>query len=152
MEKTSSNIEMDANLKQLEDDYIEALNANESSTIEDFIQQFLYDSWEYNQSNLEMIKSVMSRYTKGEISKSTYSESFSRMVNHLQKKLSELDVNNDFPLIHSGLGASVLVSFVDGLVIQFYAGVYSIEELNQFTPHYKNVLLNALKTPIIERE
>ena len=90
MKKTSSNTEMDADLKQLEDDYIEALDANESSTVEDFIQQFLNASWEYNQSNLEMIKSVMSRYTKGEISKATFSESFSRMVNHLQKKLSEI--------------------------------------------------------------
>ncbi|EDL65612.1 hypothetical protein [Bacillus sp. SG-1] len=146
MEKTSSYTEMDANLKQLEDDYIEALDANGSRSVEDFIQKFLNDSWEYNQSNLEMIKSVMSRYTKGEISKSTFSESFSRMVNHLQKKLSVLDENNDFPLLHTSLGASVLVSFVDGLVIQYYAGVYSVEDLRQLTPHLKSVILNALST------
>ncbi|WP_409254071.1 hypothetical protein V1502_09285 [Bacillus sp. SCS-153A] len=150
MNKQVSNTDIDDLLKRLEDDYIKALDSNECSTVEGFIQQFLDDSWEYNQSNIDMITSVMSRYTKGELKKTTFSESFSRMVNHLQKKLSKLDADKEYPLIHSDLGASVLVSFVDGLVIQYYIGVYSAGDLKKLSSQLKQVVLNALKTPIMD--
>lgn len=135
---------MDSGLKKLEDDYIRALNINESSTIEQFIQTFLYDSWDYNEQNIELIKTVMGRYSRGEIHQTTFSLSFDRMVNHLQKRLSEVDRNLDYPIVHSKIGASILVSFVDGFIIQYFAGIYSVDDLRKLTPKLKESILNAL--------
>ncbi|RBP03436.1 hypothetical protein [Rossellomorea aquimaris] len=135
---------IDSGLKKLEEDYIRALNLNESSTIEEFIQTFLYDSWDYNEQNMEMIASVMGRYSRGEINQTTFGPSFDRMVNHLRGKLSKVDSQHDYPMIHSKMGASILVSLVDGLVIQYFAGVYSMDELRKLTPQLKRSVLNAL--------
>lgn len=146
MEHRISHEDMDRILKQLEDDYVRALKENSSSTVEDFIEQFLYDSWEYNDRNIDLIKAVMSRYTQGEIYRTTFSGAFNEMVDHLQGKLTELDKEGRYPMIHTSYGASFLVSFVDGLVIQYFTGIYSVEDLKDLTPQLKKVILNALTT------
>ncbi|BCB02678.1 hypothetical protein [Bacillus sp. KH172YL63] len=138
---------MDKNLKKLEDDYIEALDSNGSSTVEEFIDSFLYDSWDYNEQNMDLITTVMSRYSRGEITTPTFRDSFNRMVEHLQHQLAALDHTHDYPLLHSKHGASILVSMVDGLVVQYFLGVYSADALRDMTPTLKEVILNALKTP-----
>ncbi|UOQ45462.1 hypothetical protein MUN89_05810 [Halobacillus salinarum] len=145
MEHRISHKEMDGALKQLEDDYVQAVKSNESTTVEDFIEQFLYDSWTYNDQNLEYLKRVLERYTSGDIYPRTFIGAFNEMVDHLQVKLEQLDQNNDYPALHSKHGASLLVAFVDGLVIQYYVGVYSVEQLREMTPYLKIVILQALK-------
>ncbi len=40
----------------------------------------------------------------------------------------------------------MLVAFVDGLVIQYYIGVYEVAQLREMTPYLKRVLLQALRT------
>ncbi len=144
MEQRITHEDMDSILKKLEDDYIEALDNNKCTTVEDFVEQFLTDSWDYNHQNMKLIKSVMSRYTQGEIYQYKFSGAFNEMVDHLQKKLADLDKVNTYPLVHSPLGASVLVAFVDGLVIQLFAGVYELEDLRKQTPALKSVILKAL--------
>lgn len=137
---------MDEGLKQLEDDYVKAVKGNESTDVEGFIEQFLYDSWTYNDQNMEMIKNVMSRYTSGEIYQETFSESFSYMVDHLKKRLEQLDHDMTYPVLHSKDGTSMLVAIVDGLVLQYYIGTYDKDQLRGMTPYLKRVILQAMKT------
>ncbi|KHE67880.1 hypothetical protein [Halobacillus sp. BBL2006] len=146
MEHRISHEEMDTILKQLEDDYVKAVKGNSSRNVEDFIEQFLYDSWDYNDQNIDLIKAVMSRYTQGEIYETTFSGAFNEMVDHLQEKLQQLDEEEIYPMIHTPWGGSFLVSFVDGLVIQYFTGIYSVEDLRKLTPQLKEVILNALCT------
>ncbi|SDW00091.1 hypothetical protein SAMN05421781_0041 [Marinococcus luteus] len=141
----SNNHDMDELLQQLEEDYVQAVKSNESKNIEDFVEQFLYDSWAYNENNIENIKSVLSRYTRNEIYRATFSGSFNEMVEHLQQKLKQLDQSGKYPVVHTNNGASVLVAFVDGLVIQYYVGIYSVSQLRSMTPFFKRLILEALK-------
>ncbi|MEJ9306757.1 hypothetical protein ABEW33_27880 [Priestia megaterium] len=137
---------MDELLEKLEDDYVKAVKNNESKSIEEFIEQFLYDSWTYNEQNMQNIKIVLSRYTSGEIYQGTLSESFNIMVDHLRVKLEQLDQEMHYPVLHSKHGASLLVAFVDGIVLQYYIGTYSADKLRELTPYLKNIILQALKT------
>ncbi|GGF20135.1 hypothetical protein GCM10010954_18620 [Halobacillus andaensis] len=148
MSHTPSKQEMDKILKKLEEDYIQSLDENEASTVEEFVEQFLYDSWQYNDRNIDLIKVVMSRYTQGGIYQSTFAGSFTGMVDHLQEKLSSLDTDNRYPALHNRFGASLLVSFVDGFIIQYYAGMYKVEDLRASTPKLKAAILQALSTSI----
>ncbi|SIS46271.1 hypothetical protein [Salimicrobium flavidum] len=94
---------------------------------------------------IENIKLVFSRYVEGDINVRTFGGAFNEMVDHLQRKLENLDQNGDYPGIHSGEGASLLVAFVDGLIVQYYTGAHDIEALNDKTPFLKSVLLNSLQ-------
>ncbi|MED1602831.1 hypothetical protein [Alkalihalophilus marmarensis] len=146
MERRDSQQGMDKLLRQLESDYIEAVKDNENTTVEGFIEQFLYDSWDYNDKNLEDIKSVLGRYSDGEIYQGTFSKSFTEMLKHLKMKLQQLDSGMEYPVLHTNNGASLLVAFVDGLVIQYYVGIYNVEKLREMTSYIKSVILHALKT------
>jgi hypothetical protein len=138
--------DMDEALKRLEDDYVKAVKENDSTNVEDFVERFLYDSWEYNDQNIEMIKSVLGRYSSGSISQGTFRSSFNYMTKELQVKLRQLDHDMDYPVLHSKDGASMLVAFVDGLVLQFYIGTYDVDDLRGMTPYLKRVILQMLKT------
>ncbi|WP_066173598.1 hypothetical protein [Bacillus marinisedimentorum] len=135
-------------LSQLEDDYVQAVKGNESVTVEDFIEQFLYDSWEYNVRNMDKLKRVLTRYESGDIDQGSFTKSFKKMVGHLQVKLAELDQDKAYPVLHSNHGASLLVAFVDGLIVQHYAGVYDADQLRDMTPYLQRVILGALKTEV----
>ncbi|SDZ77136.1 hypothetical protein SAMN05421743_101140 [Thalassobacillus cyri] len=148
MEHRISHKGMDELLKQLEDDYVKAVKDNESTTVEGFIEKFLYDSWDYNEQNIDKIKSVLSRYKSGEIYQRIFSSAFKEMVDHLQVKLEHLDQDKVYPVLHSNQGASLLVAFVDGLVIQYYLGVYDADQLREMTPYVKRVILQALRTEV----
>ncbi|WEG17310.1 hypothetical protein PQ478_02065 [Alkalihalophilus pseudofirmus] len=145
MERRDSQQGMDKLLRQLESDYIKAVKDNENTTVEGFIEQFLYDSWDYNDKNLEDIKSVLGRYSDGEIYQGTFSKSFTEMLKHLKMKLQQLDSAMEYPVLHTNNGASLLVAFVDGLVIQYYVGIYNVEKLREMTSYIKSVILHALK-------
>ncbi|WP_252315760.1 hypothetical protein [Sinobaca sp. H24] len=137
---------MDEILKKLEDDYIKAVKENESRSVEGFVEQFLYDSWTYNDENLQNIKTVLSRYSTGEVYSTTFIGAFNEMVDHLRLKLQELDAEKAYPALHHQHGASFLVAFVDGMVIQYFIGVYTVEQLREMTPYLKQVILQALRT------
>lgn len=124
-------------LNELEKDYIASVKENTSETIEDFIESFLYNSWEYNEQKIKKIQTVFSRYSSGELSKETVSSSFNRMLNCLEQKLKELDKDKNYPIIHTGKGASLIVSLVDGLIVQYFLGVYTIDRLQDLTPQLK---------------
>jgi hypothetical protein len=138
----------DEALKRLEEDYVKAVNENESTNVEDFIEQFLYDSWEYNDQNIDMIKSVLGRYSSGRISQGTFRSSFNYMTEELHIKLRELDQEKIYPVLQSKDGASMLVAFVDGLVLQYYIGTYDVDDLKGMTPYLKRVILQMLKTEV----
>jgi hypothetical protein len=140
--------DMDEALKRLEDDYVKAVKENNSTNVEYFIEQFLYDSWEYNDQNIEMIKSVLGRYSSGRISQGTFRSSFNYMTEELQVKLRQLDHDKVYPVLHSKDGASMLVAFVDGLVLQYYIGTYDVDDLRGMTPYLKRVILQMLKTEV----
>ncbi|WP_281974428.1 hypothetical protein [Halobacillus litoralis] len=146
MKHRISHDQMDKTLKQLEDDYIKAVKDNKNTTIDGFVEQFLYDSWNYNYENLELIQAVLRKYAQGDISKTIFQGAFNEMTDHLQGKLRELDPDQLYPLVHQPIGASILVSCVDGMIIQYFTNVYSIEDLNEMTPQIKRMLLNALGT------
>lgn len=137
---------MDEILKKLEEDYIKAVKENESRSVEEFVEQFLYDSWTYNDENLQNIKTVLSRYSTGEVYSTTFIGTFNEMVDHLRVKLQELDPEQAYPALHHQHGASILVAFVDGMVIQYFIGVYTVEQLREMTPYLKQVILQALRT------
>ncbi|EGA88342.1 hypothetical protein GPDM_15819 [Planococcus donghaensis MPA1U2] len=137
---------MDKALKELEQDYLDAVDNNSSSTVEAFVETFLYDSWSYNEQNLDRIKTVMSRYSQEQINAQTFSSSFSRMVDKVQGKLEELDMDKQYPVIQDGQGASLLIAIVDGLVIQYFAGTYPTDELEKRTPYFTRFITQALKT------
>lgn len=136
---------MDEALKKLEEDYLDAVENNDSASVEEFIEAFLYDSWSYNERNLATIKTAMSRYSQQQIDVDTFSNSFKRMVDRVQEKLQELDGQSHYPVIQDGRGASLLIAFVDGLVIQYFAGTYTIEQLEKDTPYLMRAILQLLK-------
>ena len=146
MEHRISHDNLDEDLKRLEDDYVEAVRNNNSKTVEGFVEKFMYDSWDYNEQNIDLIQSVLRRYAKGEIHKTSFQGAFNEMVDYVHEKLVELDAEGQFPVIHQPNGASILVSLVDGLVIQYYTNVYSVEYLKEMTPQLVQMILNALKT------
>lgn len=148
MEHRIAHDNMDETLKKLENDYVKAVRDNEHQTVEGFIEQFLYDSWEYNDQNIDMIQSAMKKYAQGKIEKSTFQGAFNEMVDHLYDRLEELDEDKRYPMLHQPTGASILVALVDGLVIQYFTNVYSVEDLQSLTPHLKETILNALKTKV----
>ncbi|OJF92768.1 hypothetical protein [Alkalibacterium sp. 20] len=139
---------MDGLLKQLEDDYIKSVKENESSNVEAFIESFLYASWIYNEQHMEEITTVLSRYSKEEITKSTMSGAFSEMIDQLRLKLQQLDKEKEYPLLHSDHGSNLIVALVDGLMVQYFVGVYDVERLRELTPFLKKVTLNTLRTEV----
>ncbi|WP_244199342.1 hypothetical protein [Halobacillus trueperi] len=146
MEHRISHRNMDELLKGLEDDYVKAVRGNKAKSVDAFVEQFLYDSWDYNDQNIETIKAVMSRYTQGEIYETTFSGAFNEMVDHVQEKLEELDSYKEYPVIQDGQGASILIAFVDGLVIQYFTGCCTVDQLKGLVPQHKKILLQALRT------
>ncbi|MYL19529.1 hypothetical protein GLW04_06465 [Halobacillus litoralis] len=144
MENRISHQNMDELLEKLEDDYLSALKHNDSKSVDEFIDQFLYDSWEYNDRNMEDIKEVMGRYTEGGIKVRTFSGAFNEMVDYLKETLESLDPSGEYPLLHTPYGASALVAFVDGLIIQYFTGVYTVDDLKEITPGLKQMLLTTL--------
>ncbi|WP_175987447.1 hypothetical protein [Bacillus sp. Marseille-Q1617] len=148
MTQQKSHQDIDERLKRLEEDYVKAVKENDSTNIEDFIEQFLYDSWEYNDRNIDRIKSVLSRYSSGRISQGTFHSSFNYMTEELHVKLRQLDQEKVYPVLHSKDGASMLVAFVDGLVLQYYIGIYDVDGLRGMTPYIKRVILQMLKTEV----
>lgn len=133
-------------LKKLESDYIQSVKENDSADVETFLESFLLSSWDYNEQNMNDIKAVFSSYEKDIVSKPTFRRLFNEMVKHLHIKLEELDKNGDYPLLHTQDGAAIIVSLVDGLVVQYYISVYDVENLKEMTPHLTRVILQALKT------
>ncbi|WP_347861882.1 hypothetical protein U0355_01325 [Salimicrobium sp. PL1-032A] len=146
MEHRISHRNMDELLKGLEDDYVQAIKGNDAANVETFVEQFLYDSWNYNDQNIETIKTVMSRYSKGEIYETTFSGAFNEMVDHVQDKLEELDASKEYPVIQEGQGASTLIAFVNGLVVQYFTGCCTADDLRNRVPRHKKILLHALGT------
>lgn len=146
MNRLKSRRNIDELLKGLEDDYITAVSENEAPSVEAFVEQFLYDSWNYNEQNIETIKTVMSRYSQGKIPETIFSESFNKMTSQVQKKMENLDADKEYPVIHDGRGASILIAFIDGLVIQYFSGCYTVEQLKEMVPSLKKILLQALRT------
>ncbi|MGG4549705.1 hypothetical protein ABER02_18325 [Rossellomorea marisflavi] len=137
---------MDELLIKLEEDYVCAIRNNEGKSVEDFIEHFLYDSWNYNEENMDIIKNVLGRFTSDESYQEILTESFNIMVDHLRERLVELDQAKNYPVLHSKHGASLLVACVDGLVLQYYLGIYSVDKLREMTPYLKSIILHGLKT------
>lgn len=133
-------------LEQLKDDYIQSVKENKSNDVPGFIETFLSSSWDYNEQHLDEIRTVFSSYEKGVLSKETFSNLFNEMVKHLHLKLEELDTAHEYPLLHTQDGAAIIVSLVDGLILQYYVNVYEINDLKRMTPHLTRVILQALKT------
>ncbi|MFJ6414345.1 hypothetical protein ACIQLG_16305 [Terribacillus saccharophilus] len=133
-------------LRQIKEDYLKAIYNNNSENVEEFIEQFLYDSWEYNEQNLEKLKDSLGDYSSGNIDNDTFRAAFKDMIDPIQRKLEELDADIHYPMIHTTRGASFLVAFVDGLVIQYYVGVYKIDQLKEMTPHLTSIILNGFKS------
>ncbi|WP_214811154.1 hypothetical protein [Exiguobacterium sp. s127] len=144
--KTQQNSKPEEILQILEDDYIKSIDDNEMTTVESFIEKFLYESWTYNHQNIEYIKQTMQDYSKGDLQQPVFVKSFNKMVYHLQKKLILLDESKQYPLLHNEHGAFILVAIVDGLIVQYYTGNYEVEQLKEITPLLKNTILQALKT------
>lgn len=133
-------------LEKLRDDYIRSVKENDSRDVATFIETFLSSSWDYNEQHMDEIKAVFSSYENGELSKQTFSYLFNEMVKHLHSKLEKLDTEHDYPLLHTQDGAAIIVSLVDGLVVQYYISVYDVNNLKEMTPHLTRVILQALKT------
>ncbi|WP_423189005.1 hypothetical protein ACO1PF_10485 [Alkalibacterium sp. f15] len=148
MENRINHQKMDGLLKQLEDDYIKSVKENESSNVEAFIESFLYASWTYNEQHMEEITTVLSRYSKEEIPKSTMNGAFSEMTDQLRLKLQQLDKEKEYPLLHSDHGSNLIVALVDGLMVQYFVGVYDMERLRELTPFLKKVTLNTLRLEV----
>ncbi|MYL49710.1 hypothetical protein GLV98_09435 [Halobacillus litoralis] len=62
--------------------------------------------------------------------------------------MDELDEDQRYPMLHHSTAASILVAIVDGLVIQYFTNVYSVEDLQSLTQQLKKIILNALKTKV----
>jgi hypothetical protein len=77
--------------------------------------------------------------------KDTFSTAFKDMITPIQRKLEELDKDIHFPMIHTTRGASFLVALVDGLVIQYYVGIFEIDQLKEMSPHLTSIILNGFK-------
>lgn len=133
-------------LEKLRDDYIQSVKDNDSRDVATFIETFLSSSWDYNEQHMNEIKAVFSSYEKGELSRQTFSNLFNEMVEHLHIKLEKLDTEYEYPLLHTQDGAAIIVSLVDGLVVQHYISVYDVKNLKEMTPHLTRIILQALKT------
>ncbi|WP_394219265.1 hypothetical protein [Halobacillus trueperi] len=59
-----------------------------------------------------------------------------------------MDEDQRYPMLHQPTAASILVAIVDGLVIQYFTNVYSVEDLQSLTQQLKEIILNALKTKV----
>ncbi|MFB1081909.1 hypothetical protein [Jeotgalibacillus sp. JSM ZJ347] len=150
MEQLNAQYEMDNLLEELENDYIYAVENNKSETVEAYIEQFLYDSWIYNHDNIGKIKSVLSRYAEGEINQQVFSGSFHKMVTHLHGRLKQLDYKHEYPLLHNQNAASLFVALIDGLVIQYYVGIYNVDQLKDMTPFLKQMIIQTLRMEVDE--
>ncbi|GAB2481003.1 hypothetical protein GCM10008929_03190 [Alkalibacterium psychrotolerans] len=133
-------------LEKLRDDYIQSVRENDSDDVATFIERFLLSSWHYNEQHMNDIKAVFSSYEQGQLSKQTFSHLFNEMVKHLHSKLEKLDTKHDYPLLHTQDRAAIIVSLVDGLVVQYYISAYDVNDLKEVTPHLTPVILQALKT------
>lgn len=136
---------MNEHLSELKEEYITSIEEDHSGSLDTFLSGFLSRSWDDNRQNMEKIKAVFADCERGDIPEDTFSESFKEMTLCLSEKWRELNPGKNYPLLHSKEGVSLVVSLVDGLVLQYYIGLYDIEELNNRTSKVKNVLLHALK-------
>ncbi len=136
-------------LQQLEHDYVKAIDDNQSTTVEHFIEQFLYDSWTYNDQHLADIQLVLRHYSGQTMDPGTFNRSFQYMVQCLQTKLEHLDQTREYPMLHTSYGASLLVATVDGLIVQYYASIYNVDQLRAMTPGLTTVVLQSLKIEIV---
>ena len=127
MGHTSSKNRMDEALGKLEEDYLDAVDNNQSNSVEAFVEAFLHDSWSYNERNLATIKTAMSRYSQQQIDVDTFSSSFQRMVDRVQEKLQGLDEGGRYPVIQEGRGASLMIAFVDSERI--YVSLFDVRAL-----------------------
>lgn len=133
---------MNENLYKLTMDYEHAIDNCEGSTVPEFIYNFIYGSMDYNKENLDRLKEEMSKQAQNH-EPEEFKRAFDEMLLYLRDKFIDLDPDNEYWPLHYREGVSAFVAMIDGLVIQYFSGLYSVDDLKERSLFFADTIVHG---------
>ncbi|WP_270182251.1 hypothetical protein [Alkalihalobacillus sp. CinArs1] len=133
---------MNENLSRLMLDYENAIDCCEGETVPEFIENFIYGSMDYNKDNFDKIQAEMSKQAQNKEPKE-FKRAFDEMLLYLRDKFIELDPQKEYWALHYREGVSAFVAMIDGLVIQYFSGLYSVDDLKERSKLFSDIIIRG---------
>ncbi|WLR60140.1 hypothetical protein [Guptibacillus hwajinpoensis] len=133
---------MNKNLYQLTQEYEKFTDDCKGETVPEFVENFIYGSMDYNEQNLPKLTEEMGKQAKNQ-EPEEFKRAFDEMLLYLRDRFMALDPDKEYWLLHYREGVSAFVAMIDGLIVQYFSGLYTVEELKERTPLFAAVILNG---------
>ncbi|MCA0171974.1 hypothetical protein [Bacillus sp. RAR_GA_16] len=133
---------MNQNLYQLTREYETFTDECEGQTVPEFVENFIYGSMDYNEENLPKLTEEMGKQAQGH-DPENFKKAFDEMLLYLRDRFVALDPDKEYWPLHYREGVSAFVAMIDGLIVQYFSGLYSVEDLKERTPLFAAIILNG---------
>ena len=133
---------MNENLYRLTQEYENFTDECAGENIPEFVENFIYGSMDYNEENLPKLTEEMGKQAQSQ-EPEEFKKAFDEMLLYLRDRFVALDPNKEYWPLHYREGVSAFVAMIDGLIVQYFSGLYSVEALKERTPLFAAVILNG---------
>lgn len=135
-------LKMNQNLYYLTQEYEKFTDECEGENVPEFVENFIYGSMEYNDVNLPKLTEEMSKQAQNK-EPEEFKRAFDEMLLYLRDRFVSLDPDKKYWPLHYREGVSAFVAMIDGLVVQYFSGLYSVDDLKERTPLFAAIILNG---------
>ncbi|MBN8207859.1 hypothetical protein JI666_03750 [Bacillus sp. NTK071] len=133
---------MNQNLYFLTQEYEKFTDECEGESVPEFVENFIYGSMEYNDVNLPKLTEEMSKQAQNK-EPEEFKRAFDEMLLYLRDRFVALDPDKKYWPLHYREGVSAFVAMIDGLVVQYFSGLYSVDDLRERAPLFAAIILNG---------
>ncbi|MFK3958880.1 hypothetical protein [Guptibacillus hwajinpoensis] len=133
---------MNKNLYQLTQEYEKFTDDCKGETVPEFVENFIFGSMDYNEQNLPKLTEEMGKQAQNQ-EPEEFKRAFDEMLLYLRDRFMALDPDKEYWPLHYREGVSSFVAMIDGLIVQYFSGLYTVEELKERTPLFAAVILNG---------
>ncbi|TKD71279.1 hypothetical protein [Pseudalkalibacillus hwajinpoensis] len=133
---------MNQNLYYLTQEYEKFTDECKGDSVPEFVENFIYGSMEYNDVNLPKLTEEMSKQAQNK-EPEEFKRAFDEMLLYLRDRFVALDPYKKYWPLHYREGVSAFVAMIDGLVVQYFSGLYSVDDLKERTPLFAAIILNG---------
>ncbi|WP_377888909.1 hypothetical protein [Alkalihalobacillus sp. R86527] len=133
---------MNENLYRLTLEYEDAIDCCKGETVPEFIENFIYGSMDYNKDNFDKLQAEMSKQAQNQ-EPEEFKRAFDEMLLYLRDKFIELDLKQEYWALHYREGVSAFIAMIDGLVIQYFSGLYSVDDLKERSQLFADIIVKG---------
>ncbi len=133
---------MNQNLYRLTQEYEKFTDECMGETVPEFVENFIYGSMDYNEENLPKLTEEMGKQAQNH-EPEEFRRAFDEMLLYLRNRFVALDPNKEYWPLHYREGVSAFVAMIDGLIVQYFSGLYTVDDLKERTPLFAAVILNG---------